>query len=151
MQQEQDDLLGQDSEESSEGPAAPKSESELDRLRRQNSELLREVKEERKARRQGEIESLRQAHPWVAPEDLEGVPTAKLRAILDKAPKGEAQPPKPEVPETERAEIERMTKSGASGVPGQAKLSIEDARKLSWPERRKAIADGLVEGVAAPE
>lgn len=99
----------------------------------------------------------------LSPDELKGVNVATLEGILSKV--AAAVPPQtqqlPEAEEEQQAPApdaatiaavqQFISKGAASTMPAQApKLSIAEARKIPWEERRKLIDAGRVEGVQPP-
>lgn len=155
MADEYEDTEETSEEEEQQPQSSANLDDELKRLRKANRELLKEVKEERKARRDSEFQKLKDRYPNLEPEDIEGIPAAKLEAFLAKvvpSDDGSEEPSKETVPAPEEAEMARFTRqAGGSGAPvAPEKISLADAAKIPWAERRELIKAGRIEGVELP-
>jgi hypothetical protein len=123
---------------------------------------LRKEREARKAaeRRIKDVEAsweLKVRYPGIDQDtwnDLQDLPVEKREVIASRlAAQNTAETPSPESeakPKPEEAAFAAADAMKGSPSAPAAKLSLDDARKLSWPERRQAIVEGRVEGVAPP-
>ena len=113
----------------------------------------RAEKAERRWKRTQELQKLQGKYPGVSEEDLQGVDIRHWERIAARIapPQAPTEEPEPVEKVQERAAVAQFTQAPVGSTPaGSAKISFEDARKLSWPERRELIRLGKVEGVEAP-
>lgn len=121
---ETDDPTDSDLDEEPDAPIKgkqPESESELEKLRQQNSQLLDELKRARTRER----DSLIAEYPGLTKEDLGNLDVAKLRSVLSKVKGGGA--PKAEDPDDESEETGAKSPDAAVA---SAKEFVKGARTL---------------------
>ena len=146
-----EETLEVEEEESPETPAAPEGQDpEVERLRRQNRELLAEVK----AQRQKDREGFLREHPWLGEEDIKGQNIGALRNLLAKAPQGASQSQEQAVEEPDPAVAQaaqqakdfathgQALQGGTPATGGETISTSEALRRLAQKEWSQAEFDG---------